>query len=77
MDCHLSRMRKFTAWMKKKDICYRIIGAALGCSWQRARYVINSDTITPVMFEKFTKIGIPAEFLPPVVPPRRIRQGKL
>lgn len=73
-----SRKTRLRMWLLEHDIALRSIAAQLGMSRQRCGFVLNSETMTPQMHERFTAVGIPAHLLPPVAEKpcgQRKRQG--
>ena len=66
METLSSRRKQLKAWMVEKDITFKTIAQKLGISWQRTRFVLVSESITPAMHEKMISAGVPSKFLPPI-----------
>ena len=66
METLNSRRKQLKVWMLEKDITFKTIGHKLGVSWQRTRFVLVAESITPAMHEKMLSAGVPGNLLPPI-----------
>lgn len=66
METLNSRRKQLKAWMVEKDITFKTIGQKLGVSYQRVRFVLVAESITPAMHEKMISAGVPGYLLPPI-----------